>query len=53
MDTVERIEGEYGEEPSNLQGEIQTAGNALLRGRFPKLDYIETARLVDAGPPRK
>lgn len=51
MDAVERIESVYGEEPSQAQGEIQSAGNALLRSRFPRLDYIKTARLADA-PPR-
>ena len=48
MDVVDKIEGAYGEEPSDHQGEIQTKGNAMLRAQYPFLDYIQTARLVDA-----
>jgi peptidyl-prolyl cis-trans isomerase A (cyclophilin A) len=47
MDVVDKIEGAYGEEPSEHQGEIQTKGNAMLRAQYPFLDYIQTARLVD------
>jgi peptidyl-prolyl cis-trans isomerase A (cyclophilin A) len=47
MDVVDRIESSYGEEPSGAQGEIQTQGNAMLRTRYPLLDYIKTARLIE------
>jgi peptidyl-prolyl cis-trans isomerase A (cyclophilin A) len=43
MDVVEKINSEYGEKPS--QGKIQAEGNAYLEDKFPKLDYIERARI--------
>ena len=49
MDVVDRIESSYGEEPSAAQGDIQAQGNKMLRTRYPLLDYIKTARLVEAG----
>jgi len=47
MDVVDRIESSYGEEPTRDQDEIETQGNRMLRTRYPFLDYIETARLVE------
>jgi peptidyl-prolyl cis-trans isomerase A (cyclophilin A) len=47
MEVVDALYAEYDEAPSNLQGEIQLKGNAVLDEKFPKLDSIVTARLVD------
>jgi len=44
MDTVDRINSEYGEQPS--QAEIRDQGNAYLNSRFPNLSYIQTARVI-------
>ena len=54
MDVVDRIESSYGEEPSAAQGEIQARGNTMLRTRYPLIDYIKTARVVEpAAEPSK
>ncbi len=45
MGVVDKINAEYGEEPS--QGAIQRQGNAYLNREFPNLDYIKTARIIE------
>ena len=46
MDVVEKLNGEYGETITALQGEIASGGNAYLEKNFPKLDYIKTATIL-------
>lgn len=46
MEVVDRMYGGYGESPD--QGMIQAQGNTYLESKFPKLDYIKTARIVPA-----
>ena len=46
MDVVDKLESSYGNMPSQQQPEIQEKGNKFLRERYPRLDYIKTARLV-------
>ena len=43
MEVVDKINSEYGESPE--QGRIQAEGNAYLKQKFPRLDYIKTARV--------
>merc|ERR1711916_81313 len=45
MEVVEKINSQYTEKPN--QGEITMKGNAYLKQKFPKLDYISKARLID------
>ncbi len=45
MDVVDAINAQYGERPS--QGDITVRGSAYLRDRFPKLDFIKTARIIE------
>jgi cyclophilin family peptidyl-prolyl cis-trans isomerase len=46
MDVVTKINSEYGESPD--QGSIRTSGNQYLQQKFPRLDYIKSAKLVPA-----
>ena len=45
MDVVNAINDEYGEAPD--QGMIQMQGNAYLKDKFPNLDYIKQAVIVE------
>jgi peptidyl-prolyl cis-trans isomerase A (cyclophilin A) len=51
LDVVDQIHTGYGEgAPRGMgpnQGSIERSGNDYLRGSFPKLDYVKTARLVE------
>jgi len=47
MDVVERINGEYGEEPNHAK--IKRQGTAYLTRWFPALDSVVTVRLVPDG----
>ena len=40
MDVVLKLNGEYGEGLTNLQGQIWEQGNAFLNMKAPRLDYI-------------
>ena len=44
MDVVDKLNGEYGEEPN--QSRISSSGNEYLQRQFPALDYIKSARIV-------
>ena len=46
MDVLERLNDEYGESLTNLQGDIRAEGNAFLQSRFPNLSYNQTARIT-------
>ena len=48
MSTLDRVNGQYREEPSSQQSRIQRDGNAFLRSEFPALDYIASG--VVLGP---
>lgn len=46
MEIADSFYNEYGEQLTELQGEIQTKGNTFLREKWGKLDYIKTATIV-------
>ncbi len=46
MDVVDKLNGKYGGEPSEFQGEIQSQGNKFLDAKFPGLDSIKKATIV-------
>lgn len=47
MEVVDSFYKGYGERTTSAQGQIASLGNTFLDINFPKLDEIETARLVD------
>lgn len=44
MDVVDAINSQYGERPD--QGAITLRGSAYLREKFPKIDFIKSAKLI-------
>ena len=46
MDVVEKLNGEYGESLTQLQGQIVSEGNVFLAKRAPNLDHIKKATLA-------
>jgi len=44
MPAIDALNGQYGEAPS--QDAIQQDGNAYLERNYPRLDYIQTARIA-------
>ena len=46
MEVVDAINAQYGERPA--QDAIQSKGNAYLNDKFPKLDFIKKATIVEA-----
>jgi hypothetical protein len=45
MDVVDKINSQYGEMPD--QGQIQSRGNEYLDAKFPKLDGIKKATILE------
>jgi peptidyl-prolyl cis-trans isomerase A (cyclophilin A) len=50
MDVIEKFDGEYDDQPTNAQDQIQAKGNAFLKSTYPNLDSIKTAVIVPAAP---
>jgi peptidyl-prolyl cis-trans isomerase A (cyclophilin A) len=48
MAVVKKLYAGYGEAVTNLQPQIASQGNAFLKKRFPKLDSVIRARIVQA-----
>ncbi len=46
MDVVDKLYGGYGEQITQLQGEIAAKGNAFLAKDWPNLDWIKKATIV-------
>jgi peptidyl-prolyl cis-trans isomerase A (cyclophilin A) len=46
MEVVDKLYGEYGEQLTQLQGEIAAQGNKFLEKNFPKLDAIKSAKII-------
>lgn len=46
MDVVDKLYGGYGEQITQLQGEIAAGGNKYLEANWPKLDSIKKATLI-------
>jgi len=48
MDVVLKLNGEYGDSITGLQGQIYAQGNAFLAQKAPNLDFIKKATVVGA-----
>lgn len=53
MEVVNKLYSGYGEQVTNLQGEIEAQGNDFLKVRFPNLDSIKSAVVVPAAAAKK
>lgn len=55
LDNLDMLYTGYGEQVTNLQGEIMNQGNAFLEKNFPRLDKITTAVIepLPAEPPER
>ncbi|MBN2308789.1 MAG: peptidylprolyl isomerase [Candidatus Hydrogenedentes bacterium] len=47
MEAVDAINGQYADAPLHDTMQIMQEGNAFLDGKYPGLDYIKTARIVE------
>ena len=46
MGVIDKLYPLYGDQPTAMQGQISTQGNAFLKKKFPSLDAVLTARVV-------
>jgi len=46
MDVVDKLNGEYGESLTGLQGQIYQEGNKFLSAKAPRLDFIKKASIL-------
>ena len=46
LEVVDKLYGGYGEQLTQLQGEIAAQGNKFLETNFPKLDAVKTAKII-------
>lgn len=48
MEVAQKINTEYGENPrnENVQGDYKSKGNAYIKKRFPKIDFIKSVKIV-------
>ena len=46
MDVVDKLNSEYGESLTGLQGQIYQEGNAFLAAKAPRLDFIKKATIL-------
>jgi peptidyl-prolyl cis-trans isomerase A (cyclophilin A) len=46
MDVVDKLNSEYGESLTSLQGQIYQEGNMFLAAKAPRLDFIKTATIL-------
>ena len=46
METVDKINKEYGEPPRDAQFKLKAEGNAYLKAELPNVDYLKSATLV-------
>lgn len=46
-DAVDKINTQYGENVGTVQGDFKTGGNAYIQAKFPNIDFIRSATLVE------
>lgn len=50
MDVIEKFDGEYADQPTGMQDQIESQGNPFLKTNFPNLDLIKSAMIVAPAP---
>lgn len=48
MEVVRQINTEYGENARDVQPNFQAKGNAFIKDRYPRLDYIQSVELIES-----
>ena len=53
MDVVKKVNTEYGENSREVQRRFQAGGNEYIKKKFPNIDYIKSAKIIEVDGMKK